>query len=134
MPLSPSIFSMIFERAGARGSVCPEYAAHGYTRAFLARTYAANSPVNPLRGWVVDGCCTGDAIGGRAVTGGRVVVGGGKALGCPWGGKRRWCNGVGGCMNRRTEREREREREREGGRGSERGGAGGGVRTEMERP
>lgn len=49
-----------------------------------------NGPITPFD-WVVDGCrcCAGDAIGGRAVATdgkgrGRVVVGGGKALGCPW--------------------------------------------------
>ena len=75
-----------------------------------------NGPITPFD-WVVDGwrCCAGDAIGGRAVT--RNGKGGGegssrrrKGVRVPLGGKRRWCNGVGGCMNRLIDRESEGER------------------------
>lgn len=98
IPATPLIFSMIFERAGA-----PLYVYRIGACISLRFAYMCTALSTPF-GWVVDGrrCCAGDAIGGRAVTAGGWAEGGTvgsrrrKGVRVPLGGKRRWCNGVGG--------------------------------------
>lgn len=85
-PLSPSIFSMIFERANT-GRMCGSLYMHAYIH--------VNGPDHPLRRWLAllhRGChrrkSGNDGRGGNGKRererGRAVVVGGGKALGCPW--------------------------------------------------